>query len=113
MGEKRTHAMVIPWPISQGLHTWCGYKFDAPEVSKENVASMPEAVTCEECKRAMRDALALLAKWVPKLSGSTPDGTQGVRDKDAPCELFVTGVSSGDCEGDGHYLCEECEEKKP
>lgn len=22
---KKYHAIVIPWPISQGLRTWCGY----------------------------------------------------------------------------------------
>jgi hypothetical protein len=110
MTEKRTHAMVIPWPISQGLHTWCGYRFDAPEVSEENVASAPEAVTCDGCKRAMRTALDQLSQWVPRL-GTVPDGMPGVRDQDAQCELCEPGTPAGDgsCLGDGHYLCDECE----
>lgn len=38
-----------------------------------------------------------------------PDGTDGVRDVDNPCEMFETGVGgAGDCGSDGHYLCEEC-----
>lgn len=40
-----------------------------------------------------------------------PDGTPGVRDVDAPCELFRLGTPTGTgrCLGDGHYLCHECE----
>lgn len=34
----------------------------------------------------------------------------GVRDPDAPCEEFVRGKPGpfGDCETDGHYICDEC-----
>jgi len=44
-----------------------------------------------------------------------PDGTPGVRDRDAPCELFQPGTPAGDgsCLGDGHYLCHECEHMTP
>jgi hypothetical protein len=37
-------------------------------------------------------------------------GDPGVRDPDAICEEFFPGKPSetGSCEGDGHYLCEEC-----
>lgn len=106
--------MIIPWPISQGLHTWCGYRFDAPEVSKENVAGDPSAVTCEKCIKAMRDALAQLSQWVPRLE-RVPDGTPGVRDQNAVCEYFTPGIpaGTGGCLGDGHYLCEECENMTP
>jgi hypothetical protein len=42
-----------------------------------------------------------------------PDGLPGVRDVDAPCADFTPGTSPGtlrigDCDTDGHYLCEEC-----
>lgn len=37
-----------------------------------------------------------------------PDGTQGVRDADAPCVHFAPGMPAGDCGGDGHRLCKEC-----
>jgi len=67
MPKKKTHALVIPWPVSQGLHTWCGYRWDAPEVSGDDVAGDPSAVTCEGCKRAMRDALNNLMRWVPNM----------------------------------------------
>lgn len=37
-------------------------------------------------------------------------GDLGVRDPDFPCDLFDPGPRklSGDCGGDGHYLCNEC-----
>lgn len=111
----KTHALIVPWPISQGLHTWCGYRFDAPEVADEHVASAPEAVTCERCISAMSDALANLTEWVPKLGPRVPDGIPHVRDAGAPCEYFVPGTPAGNgaCLGDGHYLCQECEEMTP
>jgi len=38
-------------------------------------------------------------------------GTPGVRDVEAPCEVFNVGEPGrGDCETDGHYLCVECTE---
>lgn len=64
---KRAHALIIPWPVSQGLHLWCGYRADHPSVADESVASVPEAVTCKECIRAMRTARANLNNWVPQL----------------------------------------------
>lgn len=41
-------------------------------------------------------------------------GDPGVRDPEAPCEVFdplpegVYPSGRGDCMGDGHYLCHEC-----
>ena len=37
-------------------------------------------------------------------------GVDGVRDPDAPCDVFVSGVEGveGGCMGDGHYICSEC-----
>ncbi len=41
--------------------------------------------------------------------GRIPDGEPGVRDVDAPCDVFEPGESGhGPCETDGHYLCVEC-----
>lgn len=38
-----------------------------------------------------------------------PDGTDGIRDVDNPCEMFASGEpESGRCFGDGHYICAEC-----
>ena len=65
--KKRTHALLTPWPISQGLHTWCGYKHDDERVAGENVAAAPESVTCEECIRAMRLAWNTLGAWITRL----------------------------------------------
>lgn len=42
-------------------------------------------------------------------------GAPGVRDPEYPCELF-DGKSydgTGDCESDGHYLCQECSHLSP
>jgi hypothetical protein len=56
------------------------------------------------------------APWVSLLSmlnGRTPDGLDGIRDVDNPCEAFRADASGraagdGDCYPDGHYLCREC-----
>ncbi len=106
MSDKMVHAIIVPWPISQGLHTWCGYRFDNPEVSGDGVASCPPAVTCKMCIEAMRDAYVNLSKWVP---GLVQDGTPGIRDINAPCSDFAPGKPSGlECDNDGHHLCSEC-----
>lgn len=44
---------------------------------------------------------------------SSPVGIAGQRDPDHPCDVFLPGAPSGSCYGDGHYLCNECEEYKP
>lgn len=40
-------------------------------------------------------------------------GDRGIRDPENPCRQFVPGVPSdtGTCESDGHYLCNQCEQK--
>ena len=51
---------------------------------------------------------------VHELNGRPIDGTDGIRDVDAPCEEFRsehtprTNPGSGRCDTDGHYLCVEC-----
>ena len=68
--EKRTvHAVVIPWQVSSGLYTWCGRRFDDPDVKHDDVASMPEAVSCKDCIRSMKGAKDNLDDWVPRLRG--------------------------------------------
>lgn len=41
-------------------------------------------------------------------------GTPTVRDVDGPCEDFWPGEPemANSCEGDGHYMCEECKNWK-
>lgn len=112
MAGKKVHAVVTPWPISQGL-TWCGHRFDDPVVSEDEVAITPPAVTCEACIKAMGDVFSMLEEWIPRLrSGARiPDGLPGLRDQDAQCEMFCPGTPAGECgvcSGDGHYLCDEC-----
>ncbi len=47
--------------------------------------------------------------------GRPPDGLPGIRDVDAPCDVFEPvgapweyATGTGDCETDGHYICREC-----
>ena len=41
----------------------------------------------------------------------TGTGVPGQRDPGAPCVEFRPGnPRDGDCEGDGHYLCDQCAE---
>lgn len=35
-------------------------------------------------------------------------GAPGVRDPEFTCECFEPGDPTGDCRGDGHYLCKSC-----
>lgn len=50
----------------------------------------------------------------PPLPPPPPDprfGVAGIRDPDAPCHMFDDsgwGPKNGDCDTDGHYLCDEC-----
>ncbi|MGH9462243.1 MAG: hypothetical protein ACRD1X_13555 [Vicinamibacteria bacterium] len=44
-------------------------------------------------------------------NGRTIVGMDGVRDPEAPCEVFRNGTPFGRCETDGHYLCDECVER--
>jgi hypothetical protein len=62
------HAIITPWPISEGIRTWCGYDAKDERVSADNVASRPEAIDCEQCKRAMQQAYVNLSEWLPGLS---------------------------------------------
>lgn len=50
------------------------------------------------------------AALVAEVNGRPLAGTPGVRDIGAPCELFdgIEPDGSGDCHGDGHWLCDEC-----
>lgn len=61
-----THALIVPWPLSAGLRTWCA--LDAAKAPKEDcVTGSPEVVDCPRCIDAMRRAHANLSEWVPKL----------------------------------------------
>lgn len=46
-----------------------------------------------------------------------PDGVPGRRDPEARCSAYAPRERRpgewGDCQGDGHYLCEECCHKAP
>ncbi len=47
---------------------------------------------------------------IERMLGAIPGvlGARGVRDPDAPCTAFEPGEPAGDCQTDGHYLCDEC-----
>ena len=61
------HALVTPWPISSGLHTWCGCSLSAQQMPHDRIAGAPELVNCPKCIRAMKAALTTLHAWVPRL----------------------------------------------
>jgi len=75
--DKTTHAIVIPWSISN-LQTWCGTPVKKLEnVSPEHfVASSPDDVTCPKCRNAMRQALKNLQEWVPQLPSDKSPGDE-------------------------------------
>ena len=68
--ESKNHVFVAPWPVSEGIRTWCGYAADDPRMEGENIALMPETVTCDDCIWAMRRALGSLSEWCPRMSSS-------------------------------------------
>lgn len=41
-----------------------------------------------------------------------PDGLPGIRDQNSACKEYLPGEPRGECCGDGHYLCLECENYK-
>lgn len=89
MSEQRTvlktHAVIMPWPLGTGLHTWCGRHFDDELVSSDYMAFAPESVTCSICRKNMRDALRILEDWVPRLVEVKDANRSGdVRETQAP-----------------------------
>lgn len=61
------HALILPWPLSQGLRLWCGYDCSDEAVAGHLIATSPDTVTCPRCRKTMREALASLTEWVPGL----------------------------------------------
>jgi hypothetical protein len=65
-------------------------------------------VRAEEALQSARETLAALNTC----------GVEGVRDTDSPCEYFKTDATSSIpvipvCNGDGHYMCDECLNHNP
>lgn len=73
MSDQKVHALIIPWPISEGLRTWCGRNWRGGDLHDRDletsvIATDPIGVTCPECARAMRIAATQLIQWVPRLT---------------------------------------------
>lgn len=53
--------------------------------------------------------------YVPAPQDRIAFGAPGIRDPENPCSEFQPGPTSPSarCETDGHYLCDECEHKRP
>lgn len=84
--SKIIHALLLPWSLSKGIHTWCGHRFDDPEVTNDSVASAPEAINCPRCIESMKKAKENLDFWVPRL-----------RDR---CCIMAPEVSNGSSQGE-------------
>lgn len=67
----RTHAIITPWPMSQGLRTWCGYDGRHEDLKGDLVGATPQAIDCAMCITAMRLASSTLGEWVPQLTSPT------------------------------------------
>ncbi len=62
--------------------------------------------------------MSVISEWevlVASVNGRTCMGMDGVRDPDAPCNLYESRYAKGEprdydgsCRTDGHYLCREC-----
>jgi hypothetical protein len=93
-----SHAIVVPWPISTGLRTWCGYRVDDSRVAGDYIATTPEGVSCRRCAQAMRDALVNLEKWVPGLPVEEKKDAEGgdisAQIADADCSLSLVWGSN-------------------
>lgn len=57
-------------------------------------------------------ALQRFSWLVHEVNGRSVVGMPGVRDPEHPCEAFSPGKPGGTCLTDGHYLCDECAERK-
>lgn len=49
-------------------------------------------------------------RLIAEINGHPLVGTDGIRDVNAPCEMFENGTPSvgNTCETDGHYVCDDC-----
>ena len=61
----------------------------------------------------MSDALTRWNILVDQINGREVFGAPGVRDPEYPCSGFDPGepTLSGECETDGHYMCDECTQR--
>ncbi len=71
----------------------------------------------EAMRREIADAESALQEKRIRLAVLSHEGfgQTGIRDPDNICTAFVEGKPSmhgGDCDTDGHYLCDECERRK-
>lgn len=66
-----------------------------------------------EVRRNLEETEQRARKLKVELAVLTEDGfgMSGIRDPSAPCEAFEPGTPRGECETDGHYLCDECKER--
>lgn len=61
-----THAIITPWPLSQGIRTWCALDSQDERVRKDNVTSEPDLIDCPTCLSSMKSALDILTKMFPR-----------------------------------------------
>jgi hypothetical protein len=69
------------------------------ELSEEQRQAMAELAEAEAAVERARAKLLVV---------KGPTHIDGIRDPDAPCASFRTGTPEGDCETDGHYVCDDC-----
>lgn len=65
--DPHTHALLTPWPLSDGLRLWCGRSASDEDVQGHTVTAKPQNVGCPACRDAMRTAFRSLGMWVPLL----------------------------------------------
>ena len=65
--NRTAHSILVPWPISEGIRTWCGISATDVRVAEGDISNATERVTCAGCRNAMRQALDSLGRWVPWL----------------------------------------------
>jgi hypothetical protein len=62
-------------------------------------------------EKIWRGIIRFAWRRIVKPGGKIPDGVPTIRDAEARCEAYSPRKRSPrdwDCQGDGHYLCDEC-----
>lgn len=97
----------------------CDWCCGSGRVTKRVAQAMKDvaAIRAEVCKGVApggewSDQCAeLLDNIVHILDRDIPEPTMSIQRDGGGCDRFRRGVPSGDCVGDGHYQCRECERK--
>lgn len=88
---------------------WCGEGHLGVDCPSKRTSSVVAALAIRYAQRNLeQNRLLRHARRLRKLVVALQEKTKPASSERDGCGLFTRGTPSGDCEGDGHYMCKEC-----